>query len=225
MSLPKFKLISFSICPYVQRARIVLLEKGIEHEIEYIDLDNPPAWFYDISPLEKVPVLLADDTPLFESMPICEYINEITDGSFYPGDPLLRAQHRAWIEFGNSMLGQLYSIFTTAHETAFKQAKGQLVELIETMEETLSGSKFYYGDNFGMVDAVFAPIHRYAMLLEELNDFGFYTDSPLMQQWGQNLLAQPSVQQAVTTQFKQEYYAYLRRQNSYLAKTLLTAAA
>ena len=78
MSLPKLKLISFTLCPYVQRAMIVLNEKNIPFDIEYIDLSEPPPWFYDISPLEKVPVLLVNDEPLFESMVICEYLDEIT---------------------------------------------------------------------------------------------------------------------------------------------------
>ena len=40
MSLPKLKLISFSMCAYVQRARIVLLEKEIPHELNFKDLND-----------------------------------------------------------------------------------------------------------------------------------------------------------------------------------------
>ncbi|MCW9030557.1 MAG: glutathione S-transferase N-terminal domain-containing protein, partial [Gammaproteobacteria bacterium] len=38
MALPNLKLISFTLCPYVQRAMIVLNEKNIPFDVEYIDL-------------------------------------------------------------------------------------------------------------------------------------------------------------------------------------------
>ena len=50
----KPKLISFKLCPFVQKAVLTLLSKGIDYDIEYIDLENPPQWFKDISPLGKV---------------------------------------------------------------------------------------------------------------------------------------------------------------------------
>jgi glutathione S-transferase len=56
--LPKIKLISFDLCPYVQRAAIAMRELEIPYEIEYINIMNKPAWFLAISPRGKVPVLL-----------------------------------------------------------------------------------------------------------------------------------------------------------------------
>ena len=37
-----YKLVSFDVCPYVQRSVITLQEKGVPYEIEYIDLNNKP---------------------------------------------------------------------------------------------------------------------------------------------------------------------------------------
>ena len=39
MTAAKLKLISFTLCPYVQRAMIVLNEKNVPFDIEYIDID------------------------------------------------------------------------------------------------------------------------------------------------------------------------------------------
>ena len=55
-------LISFKTCPFVQRAVITLKHKNIDFEITYIDLADPPDWFLEMSPLNKVPVLKVDDT-------------------------------------------------------------------------------------------------------------------------------------------------------------------
>lgn len=51
-------LVSHTLCPYVQRAAIVLLEKGVPFERRWIDLARKPAWFLAVSPLGKTPVLL-----------------------------------------------------------------------------------------------------------------------------------------------------------------------
>ncbi|HEX8909242.1 MAG TPA: glutathione S-transferase N-terminal domain-containing protein, partial [Anaeromyxobacteraceae bacterium] len=70
------KLVSFDICPYVERSRIVLLEKGLPHDVELIQLSSKPAWFLEVSPMGRVPVLLVDGRPVFESMVINELLNE-----------------------------------------------------------------------------------------------------------------------------------------------------
>lgn len=71
--MPKYHLISHHLCPYVQRAVIVLSEKNIEHERTYIDLADKPNWFLKLSPLGKVPLLQTEEANLFESQGIAEY--------------------------------------------------------------------------------------------------------------------------------------------------------
>ncbi|MEE8212846.1 MAG: glutathione S-transferase family protein, partial [Acidiferrobacterales bacterium] len=98
--MPDIRLISFELCPYVQRCVMTLLEKGVAHDIDYVDLSDRPDWFVELSPLGKVPVLevTRDDgskVVLFESVVINEYLDEVTEGSMLPADPLDRAHSRA----------------------------------------------------------------------------------------------------------------------------------
>jgi len=221
MSEPAFKLISSTFCPYVQRPRIVLLEKSIAHTIEYIDLTHIPAWFHDISPLEKVPVLLVDGQPLFESMPICEYLDEITPGSLYPEDPFLRAQHRAWIEFANVILSQHHALMSAKDEAAYKKAQQQIFHRLEEVEAHLSANPYFMGEQFGMVDAVYAPIFRFASHLRELTGLELIpADAPRVSVWAANLLARPSVSIAVPGRFRADYIALIRRQHGLLGERL-----
>ena len=74
--MPKLKLISHRLCPCVQRAVVALSEKGVPFERIDIDLANKPDWFLEISPLGKTPALLVDDTAIFESAVILEYLEE-----------------------------------------------------------------------------------------------------------------------------------------------------
>lgn len=100
-------LVSHPLCPYVQRAAIVLLEKGVPFERRDVDLACKPAWFLDVSPLGKTPVLLAGGEAISESAVICEYLDETLQPPLHPHDVLQRARHRAWMEFGSAVLGAI----------------------------------------------------------------------------------------------------------------------
>ncbi len=110
----KLTLISHPLCPFVQRAVIVLLEKNVPFERIDVDLANKPDWFMALSPTGKVPLLKVEqpdsaDVILFESSAICEYLNETQDGvSLYSSDALSRAQQRAWVEFGVAVLSDAW---------------------------------------------------------------------------------------------------------------------
>ena len=84
----QFTLVSIPLCPYVQRAAIVLHEKEIAFERRYIDLANKPVWFTTMSPLGKVPLLLVGQEPVFESGVIVEYLEETSRWPLHPADPL-----------------------------------------------------------------------------------------------------------------------------------------
>jgi glutathione S-transferase len=219
MSLPKLKLISFALCPYVQRSVITLLEKNVPHDVEYIDLDNPPAWFYDVSPLEKVPVLLVDDEPLFESMPICEFLDEITPGSLYPEEPFKRAQNRAWIEFGNELLSASYTYSTTTEELSFKQNLITVKDRLETLDEFFEGGPYFNGDSFSLVDAVYGPIFRNLQCLEDMQHQDLFADAPEIAKWRDAVLQRPSVINAVGESFNQDFCDFVVKTGSVFART------
>ncbi|MDE2595189.1 MAG: glutathione S-transferase N-terminal domain-containing protein, partial [Burkholderiales bacterium] len=111
-------LISHALCPYVQRAAIVLAEKGLRFERIDIDLAHKPDWFLKLSPLGKTPVLLVNGQPIFESAVICEYLDETTWPALHPTDPLQRAQHRGWMEFGSTVLNGIAGFYSAPDEQA-----------------------------------------------------------------------------------------------------------
>ena len=214
MALPKLKLISFTLCPYVQRAMIVLNEKNIPFDIEYIDLSEPPPWFYDVSPLEKVPVLLVDNEPLFESMVICEYLDEITEGSLYPDDAFKRATNRAWIEFGSDILSTTFEFYTTEDGKRFKHLVDTLMDRFEVLEEEISDGPYFNGEEFSMIDAVYAPVFRYFNRIAKYKDYGFFEDAPRIKTWGDKLLERPSVIKSVPETYEQDMTNYITKIDS-----------
>src|SRR5947207_15498819 len=112
--MPKYLLVSFTTCPWVQRAAIVLREKKAEFEFRHIEPDNRPDWFLAISPHKKVPVLRVDDrVSLFESSAIAEFLDETVAPRLHPEDPVTRAVNRAWTDyiptFAESVTGCAYA--------------------------------------------------------------------------------------------------------------------
>jgi glutathione S-transferase len=147
MSDAKLALISHHLCPYVQRAAIALVEKGVPFERRYVDLAAKPDWFLAISPLGKVPLLIVrqdggKEAALFESAVICEYLEETQAGApLHPSDPLTRARHRGWIEFGSSILSDLWG-FETAKDAEAYEAKREaaLDQSIENVPIGINGA-------------------------------------------------------------------------------------
>ena len=117
MSTHGLTLISHPLCPFVQRSAIVLLEKNVPFERVNVDLSAKPDWFLALSPTGKVPLLKVhqangEDALIFESMVICEYLNETQDGdSMYADDALVRARQRAWIEFRDADCDAAYEYY------------------------------------------------------------------------------------------------------------------
>ena len=109
-------LVSHALCPYVQRVAIVLHEKGLAFERRTIDLARKPDWFLAISPLGKTPVLQVRGQSLFESAVICEYLDEVAMPVLHPQDPLQRARHRAWMEFGSAVLNTIGAFYAAQDE-------------------------------------------------------------------------------------------------------------
>lgn len=68
--------------PYASKVRAVALNHGFELElIEIADLTKKPANLIEANPLGKVPTLILDDgTTLFDSVVICQYLDEIGKG-------------------------------------------------------------------------------------------------------------------------------------------------
>ncbi|AMA57989.1 glutathione S-transferase family protein [Bradyrhizobium sp. CCGE-LA001] len=217
------KLISHKLCPYVQRAVIALQEKGVPFERIDIDLANKPDWFLKLSPLGKVPVLVVTtdrgEVALFESNVICEYIEETQVGAkLHPADALKRAEHRAWMEFGSAILGDLWGLETTTDAATFESKRQALAAKFARVEAALGAGPYFAGDAFSLVDAVFAPIFRYFDVFDELTELGILSDLPKVRAWRAALAKRPSVRTAVGEDYPQLLRAFLVRHDAHLLK-------
>ena len=156
MTTPSFELFSHNLCPYVQRAVITLTEKSISHRRTYVDLANKPAWFREISPLGRVPLLRTGNAVIFESAVICEYLDEVeTATPMLPKDPVLRARDRAWFAFASEdLFGPSYRIQYAGDKETVDEQTEKLLGRLSRLNDELKGRDYLSGDGktFGMAD-------------------------------------------------------------------------
>jgi glutathione S-transferase len=220
----KLTLISSPTCPYVQRAAIALREKQVAFEVMYVDLADKPEWFLAISPLGKVPVLRIerDGEPpavIFESAVILEYLEEAVPGvKLHPADPLKRAQHRGWIEFGSSVLGDLHRYSTATDAAALAASRLALRGKFKRLESALVGRPYFAGQHFSLVDTAFAPVFRQIDALETVTTTELLDGFPGLEAWRKALAARDSVRAAVPEDYVERYLGRLRQLDAVLLK-------
>ncbi len=219
MAARQLKLVSFELCPYVERSRIVLLEKGLPHQVEFIDLAHKPDWFLRVSPMGRVPVLLVDGRPVFESMIINELIDELyPERPLMPAHAIARAEARGWIVFANDV------VMTAGHQAMTALAgpqdgsalEGRLAPLRDAFAKldaqvARGGGPFFAGERFSLVDAAYAPFFRRWRAAEGWGRPGsaLLPGAPALAVWVDALAAHPSVRAAEPDAFARRYRTLL----------------
>jgi glutathione S-transferase len=209
-------LVSHHLCPYVQRAAISLAEKAVPFDRVYVDLAAKPVWFLDLSPLGKTPVLKVGDRAVFESAVILEYLEETRPHPLHPVDPLRRAEHRAWIEFGSAVLNDIAGLYSAKDPTAFAARAEALAAKFARLESRLGPGPWFDG-GFSLVDAVFGPVFRYFEVFDRIGEFAILTGKPRVAAWRKALAERPSIRQAVGADYESRLAKFLVARNSHLS--------
>lgn len=223
MPTPALTLVSHHLCPYVQRAAISLDEKAVPFERVYVDLANKPDWFLAISPLGKTPVLKVGDRAIFESAVILEYLEETQPNSLHPTDPLTRAEHRAWIEFGSSVLNDIWSLYVAPDAAALEAKANALAAKFAQIERRLGQEPYFDGEHFSLVDAVFGPVFRYFDVFDRIGDFGMLAGKPKVSAWREALALRPSIKAAVGDDYEARLWSFLEARKSHLSRLMTDA--
>lgn len=213
---PPLELISFKVCPFVQRSVIALHEKQVDFTLTHIDLSDPPEWFKEISPLGKVPVLKVGKQPVFESAVILEYLDEMYPPQLHPDDALVKAVHRSWIEFCSELIMTQFKMLTAKEKEGFEENRDALQKELERLESVLAEEgPFFAGEAFSLVDTVYAPLFMRLNIVEAIRPLGLNT-SERIQAWSEALLARESVQNSVVDDFETVFMEFLKKQEGYV---------
>jgi glutathione S-transferase len=225
--MPKYMLVSFKTCPWVQRSAIVLREKKIEFEFRHIEPDNRPDWFLAISPHKKVPVMRIDDTlSLFESNAINEYLDETIEPRLHPADPIQRAVNRAWTDYVPTFSDTVTATAYADSEAKYNEAAAKIPVPFERLEKALEkqgAGPYFNGAKYSLVDAAYAPFLQRYFYLDRVKPLGVIDKYPRLKAWALALVARPSTHSFPEAEFEAMYRDNLKRRNMWVSKFISTS--
>ncbi len=155
------KLIGSNTSPFVRKVRIVLAEKKIEYDFV---IDSP--WLEgskvpNINPLGKIPALvLDDDTPLFDSRVIVEYIDSVTpNNKLIPAPSRERTEVKRWEALADGICDAAAAVFLEAKRPPAQQSadwiarqRGKIMRSLEFMTEELGEKPYCMGTHLSLAD-------------------------------------------------------------------------
>lgn len=215
----QFELVSFALCPYVQRSVITMKWKKADFKVTYIDLQNPPEWFDQISPLGQVPVLKVNEKEIiFESAVINEFFDELVPPQLHPKNLVQKAKERSWIEYGSSLLGDQYLLMKETNSNKLNKLTMEFFEGLARLEPVLGEGPYFRGQDFSLVDAAYAPLFMRLELIPTLSQSSEWAEMPKVKAWSKSLLALPEVKESVLPDFSIQFKKMLKEIGSALLK-------
>ena len=216
-----FELISFKICPFVQRAVITLLHKNISYKVTYIDLASPPDWFKHLSPFGKVPILKVDgEHVIFESAIINEFLDDAYPDKLLPTAPLQRAISRSWIEFGTNLTLDFSGLIHSVNAEEFESKLELVRKEFNWLETTLGRGPYFNDDDLSLVDIAYAPLFMRTNILKLADTLYPASDYPKVASWAEKLLAMPELPNSVGSDFETLFKSHIKSKAPYAATRL-----
>ncbi len=192
-------LYSGTTCPFSQRCRLVLFEKGMDFEVRDVDLFNKPEDISTMNPYGQVPILVERELILYESNIINEYIDErFPHPQLMPADPLMRSRARLMLfNFEKELfvhVNVLENDKSKNSDKAHERARSEIRDRLTTLAPLFLKNKYMLGDEFSMLDVAVAP------LLWRLDHYGIElskTAAPLMK-YAERIFSRPAYIEALT---------------------------
>jgi RNA polymerase-associated protein len=188
-------LYSGTTCPYSQRCRIVLFEKGMDFQVIDVDMTNKPEDLAVINPYNRVPVLVERDLVLYEANIINEYIDErFPHPQLMPADPVMRARARLFLHnFEDQLFDHIDDIESDDPKVA-ERARGIVRDNLTQIAPIFNKQEYMLGDEFSMLDVAIAP------LLWRLGHYGIELPkqaAPLLK-YAERIFSRPAYIEAMT---------------------------
>ncbi len=227
------RVISFKICPFVQRVTAALEARGVRHKVEFISLRDKPQWFLDIAPTGQVPVLVTESgAALFESDAIVEYIDDFYGPLEDNLTPEQKAFDRAWSYQASKHYLVQCGTMRSDDEDTLKAKAENLEKAFARAEAQLGDGPYFKGSVMSKIDIAWIPLLHRAEIVMRLSGYDFFDKYPKVKAWQGALLSTRIPEKAVSDDFEEVFSGFYMAKTTYLGKlkdslsaTISTAAA
>ena len=213
------KLVTSKLSPFGHRVEMCLIEKKISYEKVDVDLANKPDWFIQDSPLGKAPIIYGNGRPLFESIAICEYLEEaFPDIQLHSKDVYTRAWHRGWMEFSNGLISSIFGIAFATDQKTLDEKLDEARKKIKNLEKYLTAEPFFGGGHFSLIDVCFATAFTPAMVIRANYGVEIFDEESRTDKYIQKLIERESFDKVIPDDYDDVLEDFLARKNSHLLK-------
>jgi glutathione S-transferase len=213
------KLVTSKLSPFGHRVEMCLIEKKISYEKVDVDLANKPDWFIQDSPLGKAPIIYGNGRPLFESIAICEYLEEsFLDNPLHSKDVYTKAWHRGWMEFSNGLISSIFGIAFASDQKILDEKIDEARKKITNLEKYLNTEPFFSGGHFSLIDVCFATAFTPAMSIRANYGVEIFDDGSKTSKYIQRLMERESFDKVIPDDYDRVLEDFLQRKNSHLLK-------
>lgn len=217
------KIISFKICPFVQRVTALLEAKDIPYQLEFIQLSDKPQWFLDLSPTGQVPVLVTESgEALFESDAIIEYLDEIAAPLQPELTPVQKARNRAWSYQASKHYLVQCSTMRSGDQETLQQRLDKLSKAFAKAEQALAqrptNSRFFSGNKLTNVDIAWLVLLHRADIIRRHTGFDMLDGFPQLQAWQVELMNTGLAEDSVSSDFEQTFAEFYLSEKTFLGQ-------
>lgn len=152
-------LYSDSVDPQGHGVRLVLAEKNIAVEINYVEQGEHHELLAAVNPYNDILTLMDKELVLYNAQIIMEYLDErFPHPPLLPIDPSMRAENS---QFRFRILKDLYSLIDDIKSTNTKKsnnARQSMCDNLTAIAPVFEKKKFFMSDDYTLVDCCMAPL-------------------------------------------------------------------
>lgn len=187
-SRPDLVIYGSPVSPFVRKVAGVCIIKGVDYEVEAINVFDPPQWFRDISPMKRIPVLrdrsVAEEGvagTIADSSAICAFIEKKHPApALYPDAPMALGEALFIEEYADTALAMagglgifrpIFFAVSKGQEPDLDKARdawaNQLPPVFDVLEARLAGRAFFAGEALSIADITVACVLMQVSLVAE----------------------------------------------------------
>ena len=176
------------VSPFVRKVAGLCIAKGVPYEVEAINVFDPPAWFRDISPMKRIPVLrdrsVAEDGvagTIADSSAICAFIEKKHPApALYPEAPMALGEALFIEEYADTALAMagglgifrpIFFAVSKGEAPGLDKARdtwaNQMPPIFDVLEMRLAGQAYFAGDALSIADIAVATVLMQVSLVAE----------------------------------------------------------
>ncbi len=184
-----------AVSPIGHSVRIVLAEKDINVEINYINDEQRPEELNDLNPYNTVLTLIDRDLVLYDAQIIMEYLDErFPHPPLMPVDPVSRASNR---QLRFRVFNDLYSLLDDIEgedENAAANARKSMRDHLTAVAPIFAQKAYFMSDEYSLIDCLLAP------LLWRLDSYGVKlpASARILDKYAESLFARDAFQSSLS---------------------------